>query len=114
MPVLDLVQVFDQEVAPARGIGKQRANLRERLRIDRTAFRPRAHLSRTYRDHGLAQEADRMAGPHYRRDSTGCTPRPAAGPVHQRADRAVHDARSVAYASEAENSRITAAGIANY
>ena len=44
VPVLDLVQVFDQQVAPARGIGKQRANLRERLRIDRTAFRPQAAL----------------------------------------------------------------------
>jgi GAF domain-containing protein len=37
--VLDQVQMFDQEIAPALAVAQQRAHLRERLRLDLASFR---------------------------------------------------------------------------
>jgi hypothetical protein len=41
--VVDLVQMLDQEIAPPRLIGEQRAHFGERLRIDDAALRNRAN-----------------------------------------------------------------------
>ena len=38
VPILDQVQVLDQEIAPALAIAEQRAHLVERLRVDLAAF----------------------------------------------------------------------------
>ena len=41
-PILNLVQMLDQQIPPTRGIAEQRQHVLARLRIDPAAFRGRA------------------------------------------------------------------------
>jgi hypothetical protein len=43
--ILQEVQMLDEQVAPARRLAQQRAQLRERFRIDLATFRRRARLA---------------------------------------------------------------------
>jgi hypothetical protein len=44
VPILDPVQVLDEEIAPARRVAEELAHLGGRLRIDAAALRRRANL----------------------------------------------------------------------
>ena len=73
--VLQLVQVLDQEVAPARRLAEHRAHLGERRRIDGATLRPVAHAAasaqlREIDDRAVVHRAPRGSG--FAREPDGC------------------------------------------